>query len=112
MPLKNLNKYGYSEDGYKSVELIKTTQDDWKPNIDGNKIKVRVSVRPNSTFQIFTVYICAIGASNYRFDLSFETTDTKLADTKYKAWSEFLYALPEEVGKEMFRELGLIEHEN
>ena len=112
MPLKNLNKYGFSKDGYKSLELIKTTQDDWKPNIDGNKIKVRVSIRPNSTFQILTVYICAIGASNYRFELSFDTTIKQLAYNKYESWMEFLHTLPDEVNKEMFKELGLIEKEN
>jgi hypothetical protein len=105
----SLNKYGYSNDGYKSIELIKNTKDDWKPNLPGDKIKVRVSFRPNATFQIFTVYICAIGASNYRYELEYQTEMRESAEEKYKEWTEFLHSLPDEVDKKLFEDLGIKE---
>lgn len=109
--MTTFNKYGFSDDGYKSTELIKTTQDDWKPNLENNKIKVRVSIRPNVTNQFYTVYICAIGASKYRLELLYETTIKKLADEKYEFWVKFIQNLPREVNKSMFIEVGMQEKE-
>lgn len=94
---------------YWAHELIKTTTDDWNPNFPGDKIKVRVSVRP--VVDIFIVYFCAIGASNYRFELSFETTINKLAFEKYEFWVKILHELPDVVNKQMFIDLELIEKE-
>jgi hypothetical protein len=103
------NKYGLSDDGYKSHELIKVTTDDWKPNLPGNKIKVRASFR--QSVDIYIVYFCAIGASNYRFELEFQTTIRELADKKYQSWVDFLQSLPDEVGKHIFIDLGMAEKE-
>ena len=105
----SLNKYGYSKDGYKSLELIKNTKDDWKPNLPGDKIKVRVSFRPNVTSTIWIVYMCVIGASNYRLELEYQNGVRELAEEKYEMWTEFLYSLPDEVDKKLFEDLGLKE---
>ena len=107
--MSNVDKYGFSDTGYKSTELIKTTQDDWRPNLPGNKIKVRVSIR--KIVDVYVVYICAIGASKYRLELFFETTIQELAEEKYQSWVEAIHSLPNEVDKKMFTDWGLIEKE-
>lgn len=101
------NKYGLSDNGYKCHELIKVTTDDWKPNLPGNKIKVRASLR--QVVDIYIVYFCAIGASNYRYEISYETTIKDLAYKKYELWVEYLHELPNEVDMQTFKDIGLIE---
>lgn len=105
----NVNKYGYSDDGYKSAQRTRTTQDDWKPNFPGNKIKIKASLR--KSVDVYIVYFCAIGASNYRLDVEFQTTIQRLADEKYKYWCDLLDEFPDEVNKDMFKDIGMTEKE-
>jgi len=102
------DRFNY-DNGYICYQSKKTTTDNWNPNLPGDKIKVRVSFRP--VVDIYVVYFCAIGASNYRFELSFETSIKELAKEKYEWWVDFLETLPDVVNKQMFKDVGLVEKE-
>lgn len=88
----------------RSEQRMIPVTDDWYPNFEGNKIRLKI------VQYVFREYICIIsawGMDDYGLEMQFSSCYPEYVDAMYDRWKEYIFdRVPDHVNKEWFLEHG------